>query len=181
MPNKLTIAFVAAALAVASFPAFAVDIPDAGSKNFSPPGDAPSYFTNENVPVSGRVADTTAVFETAVDEAPASMPAEVGSVPAARSRPGQHSKFVPSHNFTKHTLWRSTGKGRSTRYAGAYTVKGTKTASLHDTGRHTGAGSRTVSAAQTRTAKRVAATGKAEAGPSRTKTAKHTSAGARRA
>jgi hypothetical protein len=39
MPSKLTITYFAAALAIVSVPVFAVDIPDSGSKNFSPAGD----------------------------------------------------------------------------------------------------------------------------------------------
>jgi hypothetical protein len=38
---------LAAVLSLVSVPAFAVDMPDAGTKNFSPPNETPSYFTNE--------------------------------------------------------------------------------------------------------------------------------------
>ncbi len=47
MQIKLTIG-LGAAFALASFLAFAADVPADGTKNFTAPGDAPSYFTNEN-------------------------------------------------------------------------------------------------------------------------------------
>jgi hypothetical protein len=57
MQIKLTIALVAATFALASYPAFAADMPVDGTKNFTAPGDAPSYFTNETAPASARVAN----------------------------------------------------------------------------------------------------------------------------
>jgi len=57
---KLRTILFAGAFAVAAAPAIAVDLPDYGSKNFSPAGDTPSYFANEAAPVSARTADTTA-------------------------------------------------------------------------------------------------------------------------
>jgi hypothetical protein len=56
---KLKIAVFTGALAFASLPALAVDLPDYGSKNFSPADDTPAYLANESVPVAARTADTT--------------------------------------------------------------------------------------------------------------------------
>src|SRR5215475_7742559 len=57
MQIKVTIALVAAAFALASYPAFGADMPVDGTKNFTAPGGAPSYFANETVPASARVAN----------------------------------------------------------------------------------------------------------------------------
>ncbi len=62
MQIKLKIALVAAAFALVSFPAFAVDMPPDGTKNFNAPSDAPSYFSDETVPESARV-NHQATFE----------------------------------------------------------------------------------------------------------------------
>ena len=55
MQIKLKIALAVAGFALATIPAFAVEMPTDGSKNFSTPADAPSYFTNEAVPEPARV------------------------------------------------------------------------------------------------------------------------------
>src|SRR6516162_8375455 len=55
MQTRLKIALAAVGFALAASPTFAVEMPTDGSKNFSPPTDAPSYFTNETVPESARV------------------------------------------------------------------------------------------------------------------------------
>jgi len=62
MQTRLKIAAAAAGFALATIPAFAVEMPTDGSKNFSPPTDAPDYFTNETVPESARV-DRAAAFD----------------------------------------------------------------------------------------------------------------------
>jgi hypothetical protein len=63
MQTRLKIALAAAGFALATIPGFAAEMPTDGSKNFSPPTDAPSYFTNETVPESARV-DRAASFDT---------------------------------------------------------------------------------------------------------------------
>ena len=55
MQTRLKIALAAVGFALAALPAFAVEMPTDGSKNFSPPTDAPSYFANETLPESARV------------------------------------------------------------------------------------------------------------------------------
>ena len=93
MPSKLTMTYFAAALAIVSVPAFAVDIPDSGSKNFSPAGDTPTYFTNESVPISARTADTNASDFTA-EEAAAPVPAVTVPVPAAHTNTGRSARHT---------------------------------------------------------------------------------------
>ena len=62
MQTRLKIVLAAAGFALATIPAFAAEMPTDGSKNFSPPSDAPSYFANETVPESARV-DRAAAFD----------------------------------------------------------------------------------------------------------------------
>src|ERR1700746_4114676 len=90
---KLTITFIAGALAFACLPALAVELPDYGSKNFSPSGDTPSYFANEAAPGSARTADTTQGDWSAVDEMAPARPAFEGtrSVHGPRARHGRYA------------------------------------------------------------------------------------------
>lgn len=92
MPNTLTITFLAGALALAGLPAFAFDLPDSGSKNFDPPGDTPSYFSNETAPISARTADTTERDWSAVDEmAPARR---YESARSSHGSGGRHGRYA---------------------------------------------------------------------------------------
>jgi len=62
MQTRLKIALAAAGVALAAIPAFAVEMPTDGSKNFSPSAAVPSYFTNETLPEPARV-DRAASFD----------------------------------------------------------------------------------------------------------------------
>jgi hypothetical protein len=108
MQNKLTIALVAATFALAGYPAFAADMPVDGTKNFTAPGDAPSYFTNETAPASARVANQATFTE---DEVPAP---EVGQ--SATDRGGKHAS---ARRSTKHASGKSKGSGGSAHYGRA--------------------------------------------------------------
>jgi len=91
MLNKLTITMLVGAFVIASVPASAVDLPDSGSKNFSPAGDTPSYFSNESAPVSARTGDTTERDWSAVDAiAPAAPVGHTRSAHRAGHR-GHHA------------------------------------------------------------------------------------------
>lgn len=57
MPGKLSQIWFAAVLACAGLPALGAGMPDSGTKNFVPGGDAPSFFTNENGAVAAATAD----------------------------------------------------------------------------------------------------------------------------
>ena len=108
---KLTITFLAGALSFACLPAFAVELPDYGSKSFSPSDDTPSYFANETTPVSARTADTTQSDWSAVDEmAPAR--------PATYTNSGRHGRYAVGQRSGRHGAGRSAGKGYSTPAAG---------------------------------------------------------------
>ena len=121
MQIKLTIALVAAAFALASYPAFAADMPADGTKNFTAPGDAPSYFANETVPASARVANQATFTEdevTATDE------------PAT----DRGSKRASTRNSGKHVSGESKGPGGSTHYTKGSSSKSTRSGVVRSTG-----------------------------------------------
>ena len=109
---KLTIAFFASALAFASAPGLAGDLPDYGSKNFSPSGDTPTYFANEDVSVSARTADTTERDWSVVDEMAPGRPA--GRSRSAYRSGARHGRYVSVHGFGR----------RSTAGSAAYGTRG---------------------------------------------------------
>jgi len=156
MQIKLTIALVAAAFALASFPAFAADMPADGTKNFTAPGDAPSYFANETVPASARVANQATFTE--VDDTTAS------EEPVGTDRGG---KRASARNSTKHASGKSKGHGGSTHYAKTPSSKSTRSEVAHSSG--------------TRSASAAKGSGKggAPAGASKANTTKHVKSGIR--
>jgi len=126
MQNKLTIALVAAAFALASSLAFAADMPADGTKNFTAPGDAPSYFANETVPASARVANQATFTE--VDDSTAS------EEPVGTDRGGTRASARYS---TKHASGKSKGHGGSTHYTKTPSSKSTRVAAARSTGSST--------------------------------------------
>ena len=96
MQTRLKTALAAAGFALATIPAFAVEMPTDGSKNFSTPSDAPSYFTNEAIPESARV-DRAESFDE--EDAP-----EAG--PAVSVGPDER------HTLTHRSARRSPGKSK---------------------------------------------------------------------
>jgi hypothetical protein len=123
MQNKLTIALAAAAFALASSLAFAADMPADGTKNFTAPGDAPSYFTNETAPASARVANQATFTE---DEVPAP---EVGQ--PATDRGGKHAS---ARRSTKHASGKSKGSGGSAHYGRAPSSRSIRGEVAHTSG-----------------------------------------------
>jgi len=91
---------LAAGVALASIPAFAVEMPTDGSKNFSAPSDAPSYFTNEAIPKSARV-DRAATFD--------EEDAGVGPAVSAGTDTGRHDRHAATHRSTRHSRGKSRG------------------------------------------------------------------------
>jgi hypothetical protein len=112
MQTELKIALAAAGFALATVPTFAVEMPTDGSKNFSPPADAPAYFANEAVPESARVANPA----TFTDEDVAAIP-DVEQDSAVAAEPERHGKHAYAHKSSRHASGRSKGHGGSTRYA----------------------------------------------------------------
>jgi hypothetical protein len=115
---KLTITFLAGAFACACLPAFAVELPDYGSKNFSPSGDTPSYFANETTPVSARTADTTQSDWSAVDEIAPARPTFEGTR-SSYSRSGGHGRYAVARRSGRHGAGRSVEMAHSAHSAGA--------------------------------------------------------------
>jgi hypothetical protein len=110
MMKRLIIACLASAIAFAGFPAFALDLPDYGSKNFSPPSDTPSHFANESEPVAARTADATETDWSAVD---AIAPQRSATAASLRSHGGRHGRHASAQRHGKYGL----GKPRSTGQA----------------------------------------------------------------
>jgi hypothetical protein len=137
MPNTLTVTFLAGALAFAGLPAFALDLPDSGSKNFDPPGDAPSYFSNETAPVSARTADTTARDWSAVDALAPDRPAAHAS-PSAHQGSARHGKYATTQRSGKYASGKSSGRGQSTRVSKASAGSAAKTTAGKQGGRALG-------------------------------------------
>src|SRR4029077_9518268 len=123
MQTKLTTALVAAAFALASFPAFAADMPVDGTKNFTAPGDAPSYFANETVPASARVANQ-ATFTEGDDTTAAEEP--VGA--------DRGSKRATARKSTKQASGKSKGSGGAAPHTKPPPPKATRSGVVHSTG-----------------------------------------------
>jgi hypothetical protein len=141
MQIRLKIALAVIGFALATVPTFAGEMPTDGSKNFSPPSDAPSYFANEAVPESARV-DRAANF---THEDVAANP-DIGQDSAVATEPERRGKHAYAHRSTSHASGKSKGHGGSTRYAKSTSSK--TTAVLHSTTKSTTAGSRSASAAK---------------------------------
>jgi hypothetical protein len=126
MQIGLKIALAAAGFALATVPTFAVEMPTDGSKNFSPPADAPAYFANEAVPESARVANPA----TFTDEDVADTHEDVAVVPdveqdsAVAAEPERHGKHAYAHKSSRHASGRSKGHGGSTRHAKSASSEG---------------------------------------------------------
>jgi len=155
MQIKFKIALAVTGFALATVPAFAVEMPTDGSKNFSAPGDAPSYFANEAVPEAARV-DHAANF---TREDVAAFP-DVGQVAEVATEPEPQGKHAYARKSSRHATGKSKGHSGSTRYAKSISSKAT----AHSTAKSSNAGSRTASAA---TDKSVTTAGSSKAGPTR--------------
>ena len=125
---KLTITLLAGALAFACLPAFAVDLPDYGSKNFSPSGDTPSYFANEAAPVSARTADTTQSDWSAVDEMAPARPTFEGTR-SAHTHSRAHGRYAVAQRSGRYSSSRSAGRAHSPHSAGPGDARAVRTTS----------------------------------------------------
>jgi hypothetical protein len=111
MQITLKIALIVVGFALASFQAFAADMPTDGTKNFSSPSDAPSYFTNETVPESARV-NHQATFDS--QEVPESTAAEERTV----SETGHYGRHA-SYRSARHAHGRFNWHAGSTHFVRA--------------------------------------------------------------
>jgi hypothetical protein len=144
MQIKLKIALAVAGFALATVPAFAAEMPADGSKNFSTPADAPSYFTNEAIPEPARVDHAAAFDKEDAGISPAAP--DVGPAVSVATEPERHGKHASGHKSTRHASGKSKGHGGSARYAKSTSSK--TTAALHRTAKSTTTGSRSASAAK---------------------------------
>ena len=107
MQTGLKTALAAARFALVTIPAFAVEMPTDGSKNFSAPSDAPSYFTNEAIPESARV-DRAATFDEE-DAGIGSTTPDVGPAVSAGTGTRRHDRYAAAHRSTRHSPGKSRG------------------------------------------------------------------------
>jgi hypothetical protein len=125
MQIRLKIALVAAGFALASFPVFAFDLPPDGTKNFSAPSDAPSYFSNETIPESDRVNHQATFDSQEVQESPSAPEVSQGAT---------ETEWRGRHAY-RHAHRRYYGHGGSTHFARATSSGATTTATFHNTAR----------------------------------------------
>jgi hypothetical protein len=151
MLYRLMTAVLIGAVGLASLPVLALDLPDTGSKNFSPGNDTPTHFANESVPVSARTADTTA-SDFSAEEAAAPLASAVRPATSAHPSTARHGKY-------KHTSGKSRGNNSASVYHSSAQARtaGKRPASVDKSVRVAGArsGSKSVtpSAAKSATAK----------------------------
>ena len=127
MPSKLTRISVAALLvgagllACAGSPARAAGMPDTGTKNFVPGGDAPAYLVNENLAVAPGSAEQSP-RGTAYNEpiGPLSEPASTERSPQTRTV--RHARLAGRRTGT-HRSAAARIKGRPVRAARTATVR----------------------------------------------------------
>jgi hypothetical protein len=121
MPGKLTKIWFAAVLACTGWPALGAGMPDSGTKNFVPGGDAPSYFTNERGAVSAAEDEATA--DDGADQSLGSPnPATEPIHPAAASR-RLHGKVAALHPRERRVAANSRDRGRAVQVAGGKAVR----------------------------------------------------------
>ena len=161
MQIKFKIAIAVTGFALATVPAFAVEMPIDGSKNFSAPGDAPSYFANEATPEAARV-DHPANF---TREDVAASP-DVGQVAEVATEPEPQGKHAYAHKSSRYASGRSKGHNGSSGYTKSTSSKASRTAALRSTAKSTTAGSRSASAA-TAASKPATTAGASKAGPTK--------------
>ena len=106
MQTMLKIALDAVGFALAVIPAFAVEMPTDGSKNFTSPTDAPSYFTSETLPESTRF-DRAASFDE--EDVGATTP-DVGDTT-------QYDRHTSPHESARHSPGKSKGHRAAAHYA----------------------------------------------------------------
>ena len=147
MQTRLKIALAAAGFALATIPAFAAEMPTDGSKNFSPPSDAPSYFANETVPESARVDRAAAFDKEDAGIGPATP--DVGPAVSVGTDTGRHDRHASARRSARHSPGsKSKGHGISAHSAKASTSKATNAGASHAAASHTSTGSRSASAAK---------------------------------
>ncbi len=151
MANRFAIVAIAATLAAATMTAHAAGMPDSGSKNFVPGGDAPSYLTNENLAVAPGSAGQSPLG-TAFNQPAGPQPA-AAAPRAAETRARQHGKLTAGRRSSHRVVANSRTETRLRRVAQGRTVRDGRSARLGRDTRPVRAASGTASAPKTRTLK----------------------------
>src|ERR1700730_15529325 len=99
---KLTITFLAGALAFACLPAIAVELPDSGSKYFSPSDETPRSFANPAAPVYSRTADRTQGHGSVFDEMARARSTSEGTRSSRGRHRGRHGRYAVAQTSSRH-------------------------------------------------------------------------------
>lgn len=124
MRYRLTIAVMAVLLGAAGWPAFAAEMPAYGTKNFTPGGDTPAYFTHSVAAPTVRSEDWSAADQAAATAAPAAA-----SEHASRATERHSSRTASHHRGGSHVAGKAKDKSHASRMAAARPGKTTRTAS----------------------------------------------------
>ncbi|MGH7058849.1 MAG: hypothetical protein ACREFH_00565 [Stellaceae bacterium] len=146
MPKRLTIAVLAVALSAAGLPAFAAEMPAYGTKNFTPGGATPAYFTHNTAAPTVRSEDWSAADQGAAAVDAAEPPSHA---PAAEAR--HHAKLSAHHRAGSRTAGKTKDKSRATHLAVAKPGRATRTESAAHA-RSAGSAGKASSAGKARTA-----------------------------
>lgn len=151
MATRFAIVAIAATLAAATMTARAAGMPDSGTKNFVPGGDAPAYLTNENLAVApgspGQSPLGTAFNQAAGPEPAAAAPH------IAETRTPRHGGLLATRRSAHRAAANANFKTRSRRLARSSTVQHGRAAAFGQNTRALRTGSRSVAASRAGIAK----------------------------
>ncbi len=131
MPRKLATIWFATVLAFIGSPAHAAGMPDTGTKNFIPGGDAPSYLVNENLAVTPGSAGQSPLG-TAFNQTAGPADSAAAPEPAVRTTNRRHGRVAAGHTSRHHAAANARTRHRAQRVAGTRTVRQGKSASLRN-------------------------------------------------
>ncbi|HEY3909169.1 MAG TPA: hypothetical protein VGM07_04685 [Stellaceae bacterium] len=154
MPGKLTQIWFAAVLACAGVPAHAAGMPDIGTKNFVPGGDAPAYLTNENLAVPPGSPGQSPIG-TAYNEPAAPPPFAAAPARAPRAQARGHNRVAADHAKPPHGAASWAAKHRSMRVVRRMAAGGRGSVSHARTARMTRGAPAAAARARTAPARRV--------------------------
>lgn len=155
MPGMLTKIWFTAALALTGLPALGAGMPDSGTKNFTPGGDAPSYLTNENLVVAPGSAAQSPVgtgFNQTAGQTAASAPTAAAAIHSVQTRTRRHGALAAGRKQTHHLAANTRIKRGPSHIVSTRRVRESRSAGLGRNARPVRSASRAASAARTRTA-----------------------------
>jgi hypothetical protein len=131
MANRLATAVLAAAFAVSTMAAHGAGMPDTGTMNFVPGGDAPSYLVNENLAVTPGSAGQSPLG-TAFNQTAGPADSAAAPEPAVRTTKRRHGRLAAGHTSRHHAAANARTRHHAQRVAGTRTVRQGKSASLRN-------------------------------------------------